>query len=310
MGAPKRQLRPLKTHATRDDNPFVSSSESTWKQSTSRLGKNSTVRFSSCNKSASTPSIALGNNVSHLLFRGQGDADWALKTTLDRAERAFWTFSDYFQLISSAQPQIETFTERQWHVDDFAKLRTWAEDYDSLKLKEPLPAYDYLVYLRHHGFPSPLLDWTRSAYVAAFFAFAKPSAERVAVYAYCEDVGHGKLGSSNTPRIMSLGPRVRSHRRHFLQQCEYTIAAEFKDGEWQYAPHQTVFASLSDRQDRLRKFTLPATERRRVLRLLDDYNLNEFSLFQSEEALLSSIAMRELVLSDRAFRAAIVAERK
>jgi len=48
------------------------------------------------------------------------------------------------------------------------------------------PAYSYLAHLRHNGFPSPLLDWTQSPYVAAYFAFARPQGEQVALYVYCE----------------------------------------------------------------------------------------------------------------------------
>jgi hypothetical protein len=34
-------------------------------------------------------------------------------------------------------------------------------------------SYDFMTRLRHHGFPSPLLDWPQSPYTAAFFAFNK-----------------------------------------------------------------------------------------------------------------------------------------
>lgn len=71
--------------------------------------------------------------------------------------------------------------------DDVVK---WTRDYDELGLTlltcERL-AYSYMAHLRHHAFPSPLLDWTESPYVAAYFAFAKAEdAHDVAVHIFVE----------------------------------------------------------------------------------------------------------------------------
>jgi hypothetical protein len=236
---------------------------------------------------------------SNYLFRGQPDHEWGLDTTLERRIPSELTWERYYRFVLAAKPQIETLTNQQWEIPDYAKLVEWSGEYNRIKI-ESMPGYDFLIYLRHHGFPSPLLDWTASPYVAAFFAFRATSAKRVAIYAFLEYAGHVKTGSSRTPTIVCPGPYVRSHSRHFLQHSQYTICCQYDESKWKFCNHKDVLDRNvppdpeSSLQDLSWKFTLPASERLSVLKGLDKYNLNAFSLFQSEEALLETMAFREI----------------
>jgi hypothetical protein len=84
-----------------------------------------------------------------------------------------------------------------------------------------------------------------------------------------------------------------------LQQCEYTVSSRFKDNEWRYEPHESVFAIGEPNQDLVWKFTLPANERTSILKRLDAYNLNAYSLFPTEDALLETVALREIEFRGR-----------
>lgn len=239
--------------------------------------------------------------VSSLLFRGQSNACWHLETTLERNAPRFLKAFDYYRRVHSAKSQIEAVTGNAWDIQEPPDYEKSLGDLWTSGRFEP-HTYEYIAYLRHHGFPSPLLDWSRSPHIAAFFAFnhaSKPSL-RVAIYAFIEYVNF-KSSSSNQPRIVGCGPYVRAHRRHFLQQSQYTTCTVHLSGECHYASHESVFANAHpghDSQDLLWKFTIPATERLKVLQLLDSFNLNAFSLFGSDDSLMDSVAMRELLFHE------------
>lgn len=154
-----------------------------------------------------------------------------------------------------------------------------------------------MIYLRHHGFPSPLLDWSRSPYVAAFFAFAPwlpEDCDGVAIYAYVEYLGQGKEWLGDHARIIGLGPYAVTHERHYAQQSEYTICKKPVDDKYLYCNHEEALGGAVVAQDFLTKYVIPKSERDRFLGKLDLMNINAYSLFRDESSLMQTLAYREI----------------
>jgi hypothetical protein len=96
-----------------------------------------------------------------------------------------------------------------------------------------------------------------------------------------------------------MGHYVQSDRRHFRQQSDYTICMRFEQPHgWFFASHQSVLDQVRSDQDFLWRFDLPSSERVNILGALDGYNLNAYSLFDSQETLLETMWFREGVLKE------------
>lgn len=97
------------------------------------------------------------------IYRGQASADWTLSSSLERSSLS--AISDIEEiLINEYQRSARSFLSPS---------------------EIPTNTLDWLALLQHHGTPTRLIDFTRSPYIAAFFAFEKEcvgQSDRVAIW--------------------------------------------------------------------------------------------------------------------------------
>lgn len=105
-------------------------------------------------------------NEGQWVFRGQTKAEWELKTTLERESAKCKNKAKVKKRFPVLEDFLRTHTRSNENeqIESFKALTQW----DHYMGEHKLP---YLAAMQHYGFPTRLLDFSRSLFVAVYFAF-------------------------------------------------------------------------------------------------------------------------------------------
>jgi len=202
------------------------------------------------------------------IYRGQAAADWKLEPTLDRLLRKLG--------------KQNTPATRNRHLERFKMAARGRRGPNPPRIESE---NDWWALGQHHGLSTPLLDWTSSPFVAAYFAFAEPESDgspRRAIWALhqgetrkkSKELQEGATQAGRPPVVGFVSPMLDENARLVSQGGLFTRAPDDTDIE---AWVRKNFAK--SKQGALLKITIPNKDRELALRNLNRMNINHLSLF-------------------------------
>ena len=212
------------------------------------------------------------------IYRGQTNYEWPLVSTLDRLEDRYPNRKN----LSGNNPEFfgcPPFTEEE-HLNAFKRTIRGRRGPNP----PPLTEDDYWALAQHHGLATPLLDWTRSPFVALFFAFeegkcflsgdkwAEPDYRGVYILSTS---AIETVANDDVPSVRLLSPEADANYRLISQTAlsirmprrtnlEGYIAKRFAD-----KTHDATFIAIK----------IPKADRDGCLVALNKMNINYMTLF-------------------------------
>lgn len=232
------------------------------------------------------------------IYRGQADSNWNIRTSLDRSG----IMTNYDE---GEQRMLFEFKRVSRHYLNESEI--------------PTTLIDWLALLQHHGTPTRLVDFTKSPYIAAFFAFEDSinHGENVSVWIankiyfyqkainYLEkqgfnnfDTKHYSFRDNTFKKIFDESQKgeldcivpIESHlmnERYYLQQSVFLATSNpYKE----FSEQLNFLEEILDYS--LINVQIPRSERKIALRDLEKMNITHASLFPGLDGFAKSLKLK------------------
>jgi len=223
------------------------------------------------------------DNENKILYRGQSDSSWGITSSLERFGIAELACEEYYKIIDKYKPLLNPIVERKLE----RKTNSSGYPFNFDKYEEAswqLPEMEYLTYLRHHGFPTPLIDWSRSLYVALFFACEDNNLDKDGkVFVYVPP--KVKFGGTNVPELRHVGRYVETDQRHLAQQSEYLFPVKYTD-KWGFISYKDV--PQNEHYHTVFSIEIEKKSKINIMNDLNKMNINRYTIYLDEDSLIKS----------------------
>ena len=210
---------------------------------------------------------------SEFIWRGQRRDDWNLSTTIDR-------FFETLGLLGRSANVLESESTRQ--LEGFKYAARGRRGANPPKLSDN----EWWALGQHNGLATPLLDWTRSPFAAAYFAFADHSTDRTenrvvyalnqsAVNAKSYEIANGPILETGRPGVIEFIDPFSDDNPRLVSQSGLFTRAPIGNPLERWV--QTAFEASTTLV--LLRIFIPDSERATCLRALSRMNINHLSLF-------------------------------
>ncbi len=223
-------------------------------------------------------------------FRGQADANWPITSTLSRYLQQY---VDTQYWVERERRSISVFRRKAHHfLSDVSALE------DGLRC---------LALMQHHGAPTRLIDFSKSPYVAAYFALERATGD-AAVYAlntpwlWCKE---GPSGFANLDRS-AIDPRLGQNLNQYFFSNQYPLVwpGEPRTMDSRIVSQSGTFVvpgvldqsvnellcGYDSQEALLIKIVLPYSMRHEAIEGLYRMNITQATLFPDLDGLAKSIA--------------------
>jgi FRG domain len=214
---------------------------------------------------------ALSSHNHKYIWRGQRRSDWPLSSSLDRL---------FDKLRSTGALDVESHSAE--HLESFKYATRGRRGNNPADLDEN----EWWALGQHFGLATPLLDWTRSPFAAAYFAFEDPAPDRTdqrvvygldqnAVLQRNHELLNGPSLEQGRPAVVEfIDPMSDENPRLVSQGGLFTRAPIGTPIEqWVSAAFEGTSAAI------LLRIEIPDSDRLACLRGLNRMNINHLSLF-------------------------------